>query len=68
MSIYYFLPIFIPVGLAALFNPYGLSSKYREALVKSGLPDPFITAIAIGWILVGASALVVLTKEAFGSG
>lgn len=68
MLFWYFLVIFLPIGIFVLLNPYGWASGYREALVRSGLPTSVVTAIAAGWALVGVAALIIVINSAISGG
>ncbi|OEV22473.1 hypothetical protein AN221_02210 [Streptomyces nanshensis] len=67
MSFYFFLLLFLPVGVLVLWSPKGLVDRYKGELMRLGLPGPLLTAMAVGWILVGLAALLMIIHGVFGA-
>ncbi|MFF5333651.1 hypothetical protein [Streptomyces sp. NPDC013181] len=52
--------MFLPLGALFLWNPGGWADSFKSELEGYGLRRPLMTAIAMGWMVVGSVALLTL--------
>ncbi|MEV0887345.1 hypothetical protein ACIOHB_08285 [Streptomyces microflavus] len=67
MSFYFFLLLFLPIGVFVLWSPNGMADRYKGELVRLGLPGALVTLMAVGWMLVGAAAFFVIVRGFVGT-